>query len=68
MSNNHTQPFPLVPEGEGVGEHTGEIEVDGEVRLDPDIDESLVDSAEADRIASGAEERDGVLPGDDPVE
>lgn len=66
MSNNHIQPFPLVPEGEARAE-TGEMEVDGETRLDPDIDEALVNSAEADRIASGADDDDAVLGGDDPV-
>lgn len=33
-------------------------EVDGDEVLDRDANDDLVDSAEADRIASGAEERD----------
>lgn len=67
MSSNHVQPFPLVPEGEARADR-GEMEVDGESRLDPDIDDALVDSAEADRLASGADDDDTVLGGDDPVD
>lgn len=68
MSSNHIQPFPLVPEGGDARPDAGEMEVDGEARLDPDIDDSLVDSAEADRLASGADDRDDVLGGDDAAE
>lgn len=65
MSSNHVQPFPLVPEGEAPSGR-GEMEVDGESRLDPDIDPALVDSADADRLASGVDEDDAV--GEEPVE
>jgi hypothetical protein len=67
MTSNHIQPFPLVPEGGDARTDTGEMEVDGEVRIDPDIDDALVDSAEADRLAAEAREGDAVLDGDGPA-
>jgi hypothetical protein len=35
---------------------TGSLEVDGERELDPDVDEDRIDSAAADRLASGADD------------
>lgn len=45
-------------------------EVDGETRLDPDADEDLIDSADADRLASGDQSADVRQPStqeDDPL-
>jgi hypothetical protein len=67
MSNNIFPPVPLVPGPDDDRADSAEVEVGGEVTLDPDIDPDQVNSAEADRLASGAEEHDGLL-GDDPVE
>lgn len=56
MSN----PFPLVPplpdgeEPEGVPTR----DADGERVLDPDVDDALVDSAEADRLAARGDGQD----------
>jgi hypothetical protein len=66
MSNsNFPVPIPLGPDGGDAD--SAEMEVGDEVTLDPDIAADQVDSAEADRLASGAEEHDGLLGGDDPV-
>lgn len=54
MSNPIIPPIPPVPHGDD--EDVPTREVDGEQRLDEDIDDSLVDSAEADRVASGADQ------------
>jgi hypothetical protein len=43
------------------------MEVGDETTLDPDVDADQVNSAEADRLASGAEKHDSLLGGDDPV-
>jgi hypothetical protein len=61
MSNNNLPPVPLVPGSDDARE--GEMEVDDEIVLDPDADPDQVDSAEADRLAAGAHERDGLLGG-----
>lgn len=68
MSTNHVPPFPLVPEDGDARTGPGEMEVDGEPRLDPDIDDNLVDSAEADRLASGAEDESSILGNGDPLD
>jgi hypothetical protein len=67
MSNNHLPPVPLVP-GSDDDADSAEMEVDDETTLDPDLDADQVNSVEADRLASGAEEHDSLLGGDDPVE
>jgi len=67
MSNTHPFPVPLVPGPDDGQADSAEMEVGDETRLDPDADPDQVSSAEADRLASGAESDDGLL-GDDPVE
>lgn len=55
MSN---QPIPApLPLGDDDTDVTadGTREVDGDVVLDPDANDELVDSADADRLASGAD-------------
>ncbi|MCS0498562.1 hypothetical protein [Protaetiibacter mangrovi] len=66
MTSNYAAPVPLDPDDENIDSgdavEEGTIERDGEVQLDPDVDEDRVDSAEADRLASGADTDDpGVL-------
>ena len=57
MTNNNFAPIPpLVPRDEA--DHDIEqatIERDGEVVLDPDVDDDLIDSADADRLAADPE-------------
>lgn len=65
MSNNNHFPVPIVPVGDPDEGVDPELEVGGEVTLDPDVDPDQVNSAEADRLASGAED-DGIL-GEDPL-
>jgi hypothetical protein len=67
MSNNNLPPVPLVP-GSDDDADSAEMEVGDETTLDPDVDADQVNSAEADRLASGAEKHDSLLGGDDPVE
>ncbi|MDQ0644277.1 hypothetical protein [Microbacterium murale] len=55
MSNPNIMPIPLPDDDR---DDQAAMEVDGDAVLDPDIDASLVDSAEADRLAS-EEEADG---------
>lgn len=56
MSNNNFAPVPpLVPNGDD-DLVPGIIEREDEVALDPDANEELVDGAEADRLASGADD------------
>lgn len=55
MSNPIIPPVPPIPhddDPDGVPTR----DVDGERVLDPDVDDALIDSAEADRIAAGADE------------
>ncbi|MGW9158335.1 MULTISPECIES: hypothetical protein [unclassified Microbacterium] len=55
MSNPIIPPVPPVPhDDDAAGVPTRDL--DGEQVLDPDADDALVDSAEADRIAAGADE------------
>ena len=57
MSNPIIPPVPPVPHDEDpAGVPTREV--DGEHVLDPDVDDALVDSAEADRVAAGADEEE----------
>lgn len=55
MSNPIIPPIPPLPQDE---DHEGAPtqEVDGERVLDPDVDDALIDSAEADRVAAGADD------------
>jgi len=57
MSNNNFAPIPpIVPNGDDLV--PGIIESDDEVVLDPDAAPDKVESAEEDRIASGADDAD----------
>jgi len=54
MTNNNFAPIPpLVPADDDLEQAT--IERDDEVALDPDVNDDLVDSADADRLAAGAD-------------
>ena len=61
ISNNMPVP-PFLPGRDGDPGLDGDAldptvaEVDGETRIDPDADPDRVDSAEADRIASGSDD------------
>lgn len=55
MSNPIIPPVPPVPHDDDASD-VPTREVDGERVLDPDVDDALVDSAKADRIAAGADE------------
>ncbi|UYO98529.1 hypothetical protein OED01_07430 [Microbacterium sp. M28] len=55
MSNEYSSPFPIQPDGADAKE-TVTREVDGEEVLDDDVDADRIDSAEADRLAAGAED------------
>ena len=58
MTNNNFAPIPpLVPRGDDDLEQAT-IERDGEVVLDPDVNDDLVDSADADRLAADPEADD----------
>ena len=59
MSNPIPPVVPLPDDGTPDGVQTKEV--DGEQVPDTDIDDALVDSAEADRVASGADEEDDLL-------
>ena len=60
MSNPIIPPVPPIPhDDEPAGVPTREV--DGEPVLDTDVDDGLVDSAEADRVAAGADEDDDAL-------
>ena len=69
MSNPFITPLPLPDDDRVTGEGTAEpgidesatVERDGERMIDPDIDDSQVDSAAADRLATGAEPDDDAL-------
>lgn len=50
-----SHPYPPAappPRNEGRGEEPGIRDVDGEEVLDTDVDDRLIDSAEADRLAA----------------
>lgn len=68
MLNNNLPPVPLVPGLHDDRADSAEVEVDDGVALDPDADPDRIDSAEADRLASGARNDDRLLGGEDPVE
>lgn len=53
MSNPNIPPLPLPDDDRADGVISRD---DDETRVDPDIDPDQIDSAEADRIASGADE------------
>ncbi|MGS0560128.1 hypothetical protein [Microbacterium aurugineum] len=55
MSNPIIPPIPPIPQDED-REGAPTQEVDGERVLDPDVDDALIDSAEADRVAAGADD------------
>ncbi len=66
MSNPPINPIPLPDNDRAVAEGLADpgsdprlIEQDGERILDPDLDDEAIDSAEADRLASGADTEDG---------
>lgn len=67
MSNPIIPPLPLPDDDRLTGEGAAEpgvdptVERDGERIIDPDIDERLIDSAEADRSASGANTEEDAL-------
>lgn len=55
MSNPIIPPVPPVTHDDDAADVPTQ-DVDGERVLDPDVDDALVDSAEADRVAAGADE------------
>lgn len=67
-----TNPTPnMLPEDPDLEEEDAGMptrEVDGDVELDPDADADQVDSIDADRLASGAEDEDDAWAGDDRVD
>jgi hypothetical protein len=58
MSNN----TPLLPLPEDDDAEGATIEVDGERRLDPDADDDLIDSADADVLAAETDDEDVESP------
>ena len=63
MSNPFPPALPLPDDDRDAdipADDIGTTEVDGERRLDPDIDDGMLDSAEADRLASGADDADAL--------
>ncbi|QNA92832.1 MULTISPECIES: hypothetical protein [unclassified Microbacterium] len=58
MSNPLIPPVP--PVSTGGNDEVPTREVDGERVLDQDVDDALIDSAEADRVAAGDDEDTGV--------
>jgi hypothetical protein len=56
MSNPIIPPLPPILHDDEADVPTKDV--DGERVLDPDADDALVDSAEADRIAAGTDEDD----------
>ncbi|MEV7633305.1 hypothetical protein AB0N64_12955 [Microbacterium sp. NPDC089318] len=67
MSNPTPNMLPEDPDLEE-DEGTPTREVDGEVELDPDADPDRVDSIDADRMASGADDEDDAWAGDERVD
>ncbi|WP_194421859.1 hypothetical protein [Microbacterium abyssi] len=62
MSNPLIPPLPLPDDDRATDDVTSEpgidpvtVERDGERSIDPDVDDDQIDSADADRLASGAE-------------
>ncbi|MFJ4045457.1 hypothetical protein ACIPV2_06915 [Microbacterium sp. NPDC089987] len=66
MSNPTPNMLPEDPDLEE-NQDTPTRELDGELELDPDADADGVDSIDADRLASGAEDADGAWGGDEQV-
>ncbi|GGO61766.1 hypothetical protein GCM10010910_10350 [Microbacterium nanhaiense] len=56
MTNPIPNFIPVVPPPSDEDVNAPVVEEEGETVLDPDADPSRIDSAEADRIASGADE------------
>lgn len=67
-----TNPTPnMLPEDPDLEEDDAGVptrEIDGEVEIDPDADPDQVDSIDADRLASGAEEEDDAWAGDKRID
>ncbi|WP_404438310.1 hypothetical protein LG322_04275 [Microbacterium aerolatum] len=61
MSNPLIPPVPLPDDDRAAADGTAEpeidptVEEDGERTVDPDVDDAQIDSADADRLASGAD-------------
>ena len=60
MSNPAFPPVPPFSDDDGA-EGVPTKDVDGDRVLDPDVDDAQVDSAEADRVAAGADDEDDAL-------
>lgn len=61
MSNPLVPPLPVPDRDDAAAEPDASmIDDDGEQTLDPDVDDDLIDSAEADRLATGADDADSV--------
>ncbi|MGO4487434.1 hypothetical protein [Microbacterium oxydans] len=58
MSNPIIPPVPPIRPDDDAAVGVPTRDVDGERVLDPDVDDALVDSAEADRVAAGADDDD----------
>ncbi|MFK3678896.1 hypothetical protein ACI2IP_14285 [Microbacterium sp. NPDC090218] len=57
MSNPIIPPVPPIPhDDDPAGVPTKDV--DGELVLDPDVDDALIDSAEADRVAAETDDDD----------
>lgn len=67
MSNPTPNMLPEDPDLEE-NEGTPTREVDGEVELDPDADPDRIDSIDADRMASGADDGDDAWAGDERLD
>jgi len=57
MSNPYPAPYPLPDDGEN-RDDLPTTEVDGDEVLDPDANDDLIDSADADRLAAGEDDVD----------
>ena len=58
MSNPFPPPLPLPDDERPADDGVPTREVDGQEVLDPDLDDRLVDSAKADRLAAEASDDD----------
>ncbi|MGW9114662.1 hypothetical protein [Microbacterium sp. NPDC055683] len=59
MSNAYPAPIPPIPPPSQDGAADDDVpvvEVDGDEVVDPDANNDLIDSAEADRLAAGADD------------
>lgn len=56
MSNPIIPPVPPIRPDDDAAVGVPTRDVDGERVLDPDVDDALVDSAEADRVAAGSDD------------